>query len=911
MKMNNIFLRSILLIMSMLASIVVNAENYRLFINDFEVEAGETKTVSVLLENGTMGFTGFETKIFLPEGLTLVETYDEDECANVAFFLNVDRKKSKHDISYAKQADGSYKILAGGNGVQTYGGTSGTELFNFTVKVAANFTGTATIRIAETTFSDVNLKGYDLAEETCTVKAKTVVPDPEPEPEPDVTGYHLLIKDFNIAPGATMTVPVLLYNGTTGFTGFETKIFLPEGLSLVEVYDEDEGMNMAFYLNADRKKSRHDIAYAKQADGSYKILAGGNGVQTYGGVSGTELFYFSVTADADFAGTAEIRLDETTFSDVNLKGYDFPAETCTVTGPAPIVTPDEPEYRLHIEDFSIEAGATKTVSVLLDNGTIGFTGFEAKIFLPTGLSLVEVYDEDEGMNMAFYLNADRKKSKHDIAYAKQADGSYKILAGGNGVQTYGGVSGTELFYFSVTADANFAGTAEIRLAETTFSDVNLNGYDFPEETCTVTGPAPIVTPDEPEYRLHIEDFSIEAGATKTVSVLLDNGTTGFTGFETKIFLPTGLSLVEVYDEDEGMNMAFYLNADRKKSKHDIAYAKQADGSYKILAGGNGVQTYGGVSGTELFNFAVKADADFAGTAEIRLAETTFSDVDLKGYDFPDETCTVTGPSRTTRIKGDVNNDGLINAVDVDLAGQILLQKLSYDPYADMDNNGSVTIGDVAEIIRVATEPKPEEHEYVDLGLPSGTLWATCNVGAESPEDYGYYFAWGEVEPKSTYDWSTYKWMKSGYSDKRGCNKYTIMDGQTSGCWYIYGTFRGDNKMELDLEDDAAYMNWGEGWRMPTDAQLTELRTSCTWTWNSTKKGYTIVGPNNNSLFLPAAGGYDNSSLNFAGSGGYYWSRSLSTSYSDSAYYVYFDTDVVHRINLFRYNGRSVRPVRQN
>lgn len=329
MKLKNIFLCSILLVVSVLASITASAQSYRLYINDMEVEAGETRTISVILQNGTMGFTGFETKIFLPTGLTLVETYDEDEGANVAFYLNADRKKSKHDIGYAKQADGSYKILAGGNGVQTYGGTSGTELFNFTVKVAENFSGTATIRIAETTFSDVNLKGYDLADETCCVKAKVVAP--EPDPEPDVTGYHLLIKDFSIAPGATATVPVLLYNETTGFTGFETKIFLPTGLTLVETYDDNEEANVAFYLNVDRKKSKHDIAYGKQADGSYKVLAGGNGVQTYGGESGTELFHFSVKADANFAGTATIRIAETTFSDVNLKGYDFPDETCTVS----------------------------------------------------------------------------------------------------------------------------------------------------------------------------------------------------------------------------------------------------------------------------------------------------------------------------------------------------------------------------------------------------------------------------------------------------------------------------------------------------------------------------------------------------------------------------------------------------
>lgn len=187
----------------------------------------------------------------------------------------------------------------------------------------------------------------------------------------------------------------------------------------------------------------------------------------------------------------------------------------------------------------------------------------------------------------------------------------------------------------------------------------------------------------------------------------------------------------------------------------------------------------------------------------------------------------------------------------------------------------------------------EEHEWVDLGLPSGTLWATCNVGADNPEDYGYYFAWGEVEPKSTYNWDTY---------------FDSVNGSDSNFKKYYN---GRGKTELDLEDDAAYMNWGEGWRMPSDAQLTELRTNCTWTWDSTKKGYTVVGPNKSSLFLPAAGYYGDSSLYGAGSGGDCWSRSLISSYSDSAYLVDFSLSCVSGINYYRCYGLSVRPVRQN
>ena len=141
-------------------------------------------------------------------------------------------------------------------------------------------------------------------------------------------------------------------------------------------------------------------------------------------------------------------------------------------------------------------------------------------------------------------------------------------------------------------------------------------------------------------------------------------------------------------------------------------------------------------------------------------------------------------------------------------------------------------------------PNTGNHEYVDLGL--SVKWATCNVGASKPEEYGDYFAWGETQPKNTYDWSTYKWCNGSY------------DTQTKYCTKSsYGTV--DNKTQLELSDDAARANWGGSWRMPTDAEMTELREQCTWTWTTQNGvyGYKVTskksGYTNKSIFLPAAG----------------------------------------------------------
>ena len=171
------------------------------------------------------------------------------------------------------------------------------------------------------------------------------------------------------------------------------------------------------------------------------------------------------------------------------------------------------------------------------------------------------------------------------------------------------------------------------------------------------------------------------------------------------------------------------------------------------------------------------------------------------------------------------------------------------------------------------------HVWIDLGLPSGTKWATTNVGASTPEDYGNYYAWGETTTKSSYSTSNYNYS--------------------------------NNPTTLPLERDAAYVNWGSSWRMPTKAEQDELRTECTWTWTTQNgvNGYKVTSKTNgNSIFLPAAGYRDGSSLNVEGYGGHYWSSSIDTSVSNDAYVLYFYSNNDIGWYRFRYYGLSVRAV---
>ncbi|MCQ2228062.1 MAG: fibrobacter succinogenes major paralogous domain-containing protein [Bacteroidales bacterium] len=228
------------------------------------------------------------------------------------------------------------------------------------------------------------------------------------------------------------------------------------------------------------------------------------------------------------------------------------------------------------------------------------------------------------------------------------------------------------------------------------------------------------------------------------------------------------------------------------------------------------------------------------------------------------------------------------------------------------------------------------HDYIDLGL--SVKWATVNIGAEKPEDYGYYIAWGETTTitKESYLSDTYKYYAKrmtaeaipavpAHTDadgfpvaatpeipaqyETGYTKY-VPSSKASG--YGYDGF-SDDKTTLELSDDAANVNWGGSWRMPTYSEWKELQTKCTWT-RTTKNGVSgykvtsnIAGYTDKWIFLPAAG-YRYSYLGNAGSYGYYWSSSLYEGLPYNAWYMYFYSSRVDTYNNSRYYGQSVRPV---
>lgn len=232
------------------------------------------------------------------------------------------------------------------------------------------------------------------------------------------------------------------------------------------------------------------------------------------------------------------------------------------------------------------------------------------------------------------------------------------------------------------------------------------------------------------------------------------------------------------------------------------------------------------------------------------------------------------------------NSGKLTTIDLKVGKDtILLNTISVSEWETASN----LPGGVADL-----DPY-NGHDYVDLGLPSGLKWATCNVGASKPEEYGDYFAWGETTAKTNYSWGAYSYPNDGYA--------------------VHGKYERYGMEVLEVTEDAASANWGGLWRIPTKAEFDELLTNCSWTWKTPSDGYShngylVSATNGNSIFLPAAGYRDGTNLFNDGCGGNYWSSCLGTdTYSCMAWSLCTEDNVHLMIDAFHRNyGLVVRPV---
>ena len=306
-----------------------------------------------------------------------------------------------------------------------------------------------------------------------------------------------------------------------------------------------------------------------------------------------------------------------------------------------------------------------------------------------------------------------------------------------------------------------------------------------------------------------------------------------------------------------------------------------------------------VRGGETMEFALKSPVPITGALDI-MSNPLEATVTIDGKEYGKTPAVIDGVMIGMR-KVTLSKDGYIaNSFDVEIKEgkttekSVTLKKFITSGDGQASQNGNAVI---------------DGHEYVDLGLPSGLKWATCNVDATTPEEYGGYYAWGETEEKENYCWNTYKWCNDSLST---LTKYCTDDS----CGIIV-----DNKTILDPEDDVAHVKWGGSWRMPTIDEYKELIYNCSWKWTTRKrvKGYKVTSKiNGKSIFLPAAGaklsahsdstGTYVTDTYYEGSRALYWSSSLFTAINYNASLFFFSESKKGRQYNYRYYGFTVRPV---
>ena len=360
-----------------------------------------------------------------------------------------------------------------------------------------------------------------------------------------------------------------------------------------------------------------------------------------------------------------------------------------------------------------------------------------------------------------------------------------------------------------------------------------------------------------------------------------------------IFLPAAGYILGKSCEEPG-NISFYRSSSLNKDNPEVGFCIyfESEGNGCSLMYDDGL----------CHGFSVRAI--YAGTPTLETCPATaitptgatlYGDIIFEGVASVKARGFVYG-TNSNDLTQTVHSDNRTKTFSATLTG--LTEGTTYYYKAYATNSDGTSYGEVMSFTAENKMGTLAGHEWVDLGLPSGTCWATCNVGANRPEEYGNDYAWGETTPKETYEWSTYKYCNG--------SEYTLTKYCSTA---VYGNNGyADSLTTLEASDDVATVNWGESWRMPNIIEIEELYNNCTviTVKRNGVEGSLFIGPNGNSIFLP----YNSSNkelrhINFYGC---YWSSSLFTEKSGNAWELYIDSEECDTISPKRYYGLSVRPV---
>ncbi|MBR5086126.1 MAG: hypothetical protein IKX31_03865 [Muribaculaceae bacterium] len=609
----------------------------RLTIEDFSIKPGKTVVMPVLLENEVTQFCSFSFEMTIPQGLTITED---------AFTLT-DRAPN-HTLTVTPLGDDALKVDVHGKYGRIFNGTEGAVL-NIVVVADRTFEGQTVINVSNVRLIEPNSDITTLDDFDVTVTADGVY----------VPENLFYINDFEITPGQTMQVPVIMDNEATPVAGFQLKLEMPEGLTV-------HGATLS-----DRKSDSHQVV-ANTSGNTVSIAAFSFPTVNFFGNSG-DIMYINVTASRDFSGTAVIHVADvvlTSADEVETLIEDFDVNV-TANG---VYVPSD---NLSISDFAIAPGRSMQVPVVLTNETVVVNAVEFDLEVPQELTVANQARLGERANGHMVTISDQGSLMHVVEAAVPA----AAFTGDDG----------NIMYLKVNATREFTGSAVINVKnvvlKTNEGDITVNDF-----AVVVTASGPYVPVDT----LYIDDFSIEQGKTMTVPVVMDNEITNIAAVQFDISLPLELSIPQADNGDYSMALT-----ERMSDNHYIIANPKANGDIRVVAVSFPPADFSGNSGA-IMNIDFEAIQSFIGTTEFTVKNVVMTTADAQTeISVPDFVVMVTAVKASDHVIGDVNCDGVVTSADITALYNYLLNgDETFIATSDVDGDGSVTSSDVTMIYSI-------------------------------------------------------------------------------------------------------------------------------------------------------------------------------------------------------------------
>ena len=628
-------------------------------IDDFSIQAGDTITMPVLLDNLDNDFAAFQFDLYMPTGLSVAE----------GGLKLGERASSSHQLMTNVNGDHT-TVMAFSFPATNFSGQSGAVL-TIDVVAAPDFDGQVVINVKNIALTTSDAQEHSSPDFAVTVTAQGLV----------VLGNEFYMNDFEIAPGTTLHVPIVLDNHASAIAGFQFDMYLSEGIST----------SAGSFTLSDRKGETHQLVANKNGD-HWSVVVFGYPTTDFSGDSG-DIMYIDFTASKSFTGSAEI-----SFRNVMLatsEAHESPVEDFDVRVTANGVY--VPTDRLTIEDFAIQPGKKKIIPVLLENEVTQFCSFSFEMTVPQGLTI----DED-----AFSLT-DRAPN-HNLVVTPLSDDVYKVEVDGNNGSIFNGTEGP-ILNIEVVADRSFEGQAVISVCNVHLIEPNSDVTTLNDFDVMVTADGVYV----PENLFYINDFEITPGQTLQVPVIMDNDASPVAAFQLKLEMHSGLTA-----SPQGVTLS-----DRKSETHQVV-ANMNDNILSIAAFSFPPINFSGNSG-EVMYINVSASRDFSGTAVIQVSDVVLSSADevetiiddfdvnvyANGVYVPSDNLSicdfVIAPGRSAQVPVVLTNETVeVNAVEFDLEVPQVLTVANYARLGERANGHIVTIAQQGALLHVVESSTP-------------------------------------------------------------------------------------------------------------------------------------------------------------------------------------------------------------